>query len=59
MNNIDKFKGFSNGEMYMLQCQAIETSLNMLSSGKYGDWERQTHNELLRDITEEVTRRQL
>lgn len=54
----DKYKGFSNEELYMLKRQAIESSNEILTSYFYSEEQKKLHECLLNEIVEEIKERE-
>ena len=56
---MNKFKHFTDDELYILKRQAIESSWIIIMSGKYNDSEGITHSRLMNEIIDEIKRREV
>lgn len=54
----ERFKLFSNDEMYMLKRQAIESSFNIVCEERYSDEEVKIYDALLNEIVDECRLRE-
>ncbi len=50
----DKFKMFTDDELYILKRQAIESSSRIVMSGSYSDNEIKIHNNIINEIIDEI-----
>ena len=53
----NKFEKFTDDEIYVLKRQAIESSANIMLSGRYEPDFRKAHGDMLNEITSEIKRR--
>ncbi len=54
-----KFEHFTVNELYILKRQAIESSWEIVMSGKYNIYEGEIHNQLMNEIIDEIKRREI
>lgn len=52
--NIEKFKYFTDDELYILHRMAVESSYEIMHNDLYNDYERKLHNRLLNEMVLEL-----
>ena len=53
-----RFNQFSDDELYMLKRQAVESSFNIVMTGKYTDSQVAMHGNLLNEVIQEIEERE-
>jgi len=58
-NKQNKFEHFTDGELYILKCQAMESSWEICNCGAYSEYKVKLHGKLMNEIIEEIKRREI
>ena len=53
---MNKFEHFTDDELYILKRQALESSWKIIMTGKYNEFQREIHNQIVNEINDEIKR---